>query len=65
MTTSERSIRRWADWELINLGGNDYELLKLIGEIFYTHRTFYAKNDQTALEAAKDLIYTADQKKTS
>jgi len=23
MTTSERSIRWWADWELINLGGND------------------------------------------
>jgi len=65
MTTSERSVRRWADLELINLGGNDYELLKPVGKIFYTHRTFYTKNDLAALEVAKDLIYTADRKKPS
>lgn len=63
MANTERSVRLWANWHLVCLGGRDYELQQLVsGEAWMTHRTYWATDDQTALEKAKDLIYTADRK---
>ena len=58
MTTPEyqRSVCLWEEWELLNLGGREYELLQLCGKIWFSHRRFRAVNDNAALEQAHQLV---------
>ena len=45
---------RWADWELIHLGGNLYELRRLSGTFWVRHSIFTADDDCSAIQKATD-----------
>lgn len=62
MANIERSVQLWGNWHLVCLGGQDYELQQRVYGEWLTHKTYWASDDTDALEKAKDLIYTADQK---
>ncbi len=59
---TQRTVRLWADWELLHIGGQSYELLRLTGKAWLHQSTFNANNDTAALEEAKALVALADRK---
>jgi len=64
MTTLEyrRSVCLWGDWELLHLGGREYELLQLCGKIWFSHRRFRVVDDTAALKRVRELVASTDQK---
>jgi hypothetical protein len=55
----ERIVRIWADWELLHLGGNLYELFRLINFNWVRFTIFTADNDAKALERIQEVVTTS------
>ena len=59
---SEHSLRLWADWEFLHLGGRAYELLQLCGKVWFSHQRFRAVDDNAALERVQELVASTEAK---
>jgi len=64
MSTPEyqKSVRLWANWELIHHGGREYELLQLCGKIWFTHQRFRAADNNAAIEKTSELMDLAEKR---
>jgi len=63
--TSERTVRTWSDWNLCHLGGNLYELRRLIGTSWVRHTIFTVADDNNAMCKIADTVAAVDLETTS